>query len=69
MYPDSEPNQTPGINLMWSSHDRSVCETRSGIKVLISEFGLSVLMLILLNHYMLIEFVWYLHDNKRLGNQ
>ena len=27
------------------------------------------LMLILLNHYMLIEFVWYLHDNKWLGSQ
>ena len=27
------------------------------------------LMFILLNHYMLIEFVWYLHDNKWLVNQ
>ena len=28
-----------------------------------------LLMLILLNHYMLIEFVWYLHDTKWLGSQ
>ena len=27
------------------------------------------LMLILLYHYMLIEFVWYLHYNKWLGSQ
>ena len=30
----------------------------------ISEFGLSMLMLILLNHYMFIEVMRYLHDNK-----
>ena len=27
-------------------------------------FDYRFLMLILLNHYMLIEFPWYLHDNK-----
>ena len=33
-------------------------------KVAISEFGLSMLMLILLKDYMFIEFMRYLHDNK-----
>ena len=27
------------------------------------------LILILLNHYMLIEFMWYMHDNKWLGSE
>ena len=37
------------------------------LKVVISEFGLSILMLILLNHYMFIEVMSYVHDNKWFG--
>ena len=35
----------------------------------VCEFGLSMLMLILLNHYIFIEVMWYLHDNKWFGSQ
>ena len=44
---------------------RSYCHvsSQSG-KVAISEFGLLILMLILLNHYKFIEVMRYLHDNK-----
>ena len=38
-------------------------------KVAISEFGLSILVLILLNHYMFIEVMRYLQDNKWFGSQ
>ena len=39
------------------------------IKVAISEFGLLMLMVILLNHYMFIEVMRYLHDNKWFESQ
>ena len=38
----------------------------SKIKVAISEFGLSVLMLISFNNFMFIKVMRYLHDNKGL---
>ena len=38
-------------------------------KVAIAEFGLSKLMLIFLNHYMFIEVMRYLHDNRWFGSQ
>ena len=39
------------------------------IEVAISEFGLSMLMLILHNNYMFIEVMRYLHDDKWFGIQ
>ena len=42
--------------------DLSVC-----LKVAISEFGLSMLTLIFLNHYMLNKVMRYLQDNKWFG--
>ena len=39
------------------------------LKMAISEFGLSMLMLILLNHYLFIEVTKYLNDNKWFGSQ
>ena len=39
------------------------------LKMAISEFGLSMLMLILLNHFMFIEIIRYLHDSKWFGSQ
>ena len=39
------------------------------IEVAISEFGFSMLMLILLNNFMFNEVMRYLHDNKWFGNQ
>ena len=43
--------------------------TLSKIKVANFEFGLSMLIPILLNHYMFIEFMRYLYDNKWFGSQ
>ena len=39
------------------------------VKVAISQFGLSMLMLILLNHKMFNEVMRYLHDNKWFRSQ
>ena len=44
-------------------------DAKDRIKVAISEFGLSMLMLILLNHYMFIEVMRYLDDNKWFESQ
>ena len=41
----------------------------SEIKVAISEFGLWMSILILLNHYIFVEVIRCLHDNKRFGSQ
>ena len=38
------------------------------IKVAIFQFGLSMLLIILLSHYMLIEVIRYLYDNKWFGS-
>ena len=46
-----------------------VPQMQLALKVVISEFGLSILMLILLNHYMFIEVMRYVHDNKWFGSQ
>ena len=45
------------------------CVNASEIKVAISEFGLWMLILILLNHYIFVEVMRYLHDNKWFGSQ
>ena len=44
-----------------------VCYSQPYINVAISEFGLS--MLFLLYHYMFVEVMWYLHENKWFGIQ
>ena len=51
------------------THDAHGHFHTAAVKVTISEFGLSILMLILLNHYICIEVMRYLHDNKWFGSQ